>query len=98
MNARTSLLFLTMLTPCLAGCEDSVRPVAAVLSQGTPAARKAEIRRQLAPICPAQLTDEELDRAADWVEKVRDKGAVWIAGRLGRMNAEAKICRGLSGG
>jgi hypothetical protein len=97
MNAAHYLLPLTILTPLLASCEsERAPPIAAVrtvLVQDSPAARKAEIRRQLAALCPAPLSDDELERAASYVEAHRDKGAVWIVKRLSRMDAETRICR-----
>jgi hypothetical protein len=99
-NAAYYLLPLTILTPLLASCEaERAPPVAAVrtvLAQNTPAARKAEIRRQLAAVCPTPLSDDELERAASYVEAHRDKRAVWIAGRLARVDQETRICRGLA--
>jgi hypothetical protein len=99
MNARIYLLLLMMLTPLLASCEaERAPPVAAVrtvLEQSTPTARKAEIRRQLAALCPAPLSDDDLERASVYVESHRDKGAVWIVGRLSRLDAETRVCRGL---
>jgi hypothetical protein len=96
-NAAYYLLPLTILTPLLASCEaERAPPVAAVrtvLAQNTPAARKAEIRRQLAAVCPTPLSDDELERAAAYVEAHRDKGAIWIVKRLSRLDAETRICR-----
>jgi hypothetical protein len=99
MNARILLLPLMMLTPLLASCEDVKAPlvvvVRTVLAQDSPAARKAEIRRQLAALCPAPLSDDELERAASYVEAHRDKGAMWIVGRLSHMDAETRVCRNI---
>jgi hypothetical protein len=97
MRARTFLLLSMTLTPWLASCEAERAPplaaVSKVLARETPAARKAEIRRQLAPLCPAPLGDGELERAAAYVETHRDKGAIWLVGRLSRMDAETRVCR-----
>ena len=99
MNVRTYLLPLTILTPLLASCESERAPpttaVRTVLAFDTPAARRAEIRRQLAAFCPAPLSDADLERAAAYIEAHRDKGAVWIVGRLSRMDAETRICRNI---
>jgi hypothetical protein len=88
-----------MLTPLLASCDGERAPATAavrtVLAQDSPTARKAEIRLQLAALCPAPLGDDELERAAIYVEAHRDKGAIWIVGRLSRMDAETRICRNM---
>lgn len=98
MLGRASLPLLTTLTILLASCAPSepppARAVAAVLSNRAPAARKAAIRAQLAPLCPAPLSDEELEWAAQFVEENRSRGATWIAGRLLKMHRETRICRG----
>lgn len=102
MSARPfrPLLMIPMLL--LGSCAPSDPPplavvtprLASVISEATPKARRAEIRRQLAALCPSPLTDAELERAAQFVETHRSRGAVWIAGRLSRMDDEARICRG----
>ncbi|WP_428988637.1 hypothetical protein [Methylocapsa aurea] len=66
-----------------------------MLAQPTPAARKAEIARQLARLCPVPLNDAALDRAADYVETHRDAGAVAIVNDLSRLDGEARVCRGM---
>ena len=88
------LIPMTLLASCAPSDPPPARAVAAVLSERTPSARKAAIRRQLAAICPAPLSDDELEWAAQFVEENRSKGAVWIAGRLLRMHRETMICRG----
>jgi hypothetical protein len=98
MNAAHLLLPLMILTPLLGACEDANRapPLAAVrtiLALDTPAARKAEIRRQLAALCPTPLSDADLETAAAYVEAHRDKGAVAIVRALSRLDAEARTCR-----
>lgn len=102
MRGPTFLIVPTILTLSLGACETKSPPPLAALvpqvqgavSENTPAARKAAIRRQIAAVCPRALTDDELDRAAQFVETNRSKGAVWIAGRLLRFHRETKICRG----
>lgn len=98
-RGRVFLIFLPMLPLFLASCAPNepppARAVAAVLSKQTGAARKAEIRRQLAALCPTPLSDDELEWSAQFVEENRSKGAVWIAGRLLKMHRETKICRGV---
>jgi len=98
MNARLFLTLLLTQTILLASCESknqAVEPaIESVLSKSTPEARKAEVRRVIRAACPTLLTDDELEWAAQYVEENRSKGAVWLAGRLWKMNAETKICRG----
>jgi hypothetical protein len=97
---RTLLLIPTLLlASCAPSDETPARAVilprvSAVLSEQSPAARKAAIRAQLAVICPKPLSDDELEWAAAFVETNQSKGATWIAGRLLRMHRETKICRG----
>jgi hypothetical protein len=83
----------------LGACNDiGQAPLAAiesVLSQPTPETRKAELVRQVRAICPTPLSNDELEWAAQYVEENREKGAVWLAGRLWEMNKETKICRGM---
>jgi hypothetical protein len=100
MSAHKSLPLLAILMLSLGACgPERPEPVAAirtVLAQDTPAARKAEIRRQLAKICPVPLSDVALERAAAYVETHRDAGAVVIVRDLSRLDAEARVCRGAS--
>lgn len=97
-RARGLRLLLLILTISLANCAPSepppARAVVAVLSEKTPATRKAAIRRQLAALCPTPLSEDELEWAAQFVEENQSKGAVWITGRLLKMHRETKICRG----
>jgi hypothetical protein len=73
-------------------------PVAAISApaQATPAARIAEIKRQLARLCPTPLDDAALERAAAYVETHRDKDVVAIVDDLSRLDGESRICRGLN--
>ncbi len=89
------LIPMILLASCDLNEPPPARAVGAVLSERTPAARKAAIRRQLAAICPTPLSDAELEWAAQFTEENRSRGAVWIAGRLLRMHRETKICRGM---
>lgn len=106
MSARKFLPLLMTPMLLLASCEESGQPplavvtprVNTVLSKQTAQARRAEIRRQLAALCPTPLTDDELEWAAEFVEENRSKGATWIAGRLLKMHRETKVCRGLKTG
>jgi hypothetical protein len=81
----------------LAGCaaaaltagEAGARPsptgaVSAVLSRPTPAARKAEIGRQVAALCNISLSADDLDRASAFIEANRSRGARWVADQIGR--------------
>lgn len=101
MSALKFLPLLPILMLSLAACgPERPEPVAAiqtVLAQGTPAARKAEIRRQLAKICPAPLSAAALERVAAYVETHRDAGSVAIVGDLSRLDAESRVCRGGAG-
>lgn len=104
MSARKFLPLLMIQTLLLASCGQSGQPalavvtprVSAVLSKETAQARRAEIRRQLAAVCPAPLADDELEWVAEFVEENRSKGAIWISGRLFEMHRETKVCRGLN--
>ena len=96
-------LLLLIPTLWLASCDGSeetkaravvLHRVGIVLSEPTHDARKAAIHAHLAALCPAPLSDDELEWAAEFVEKNRTKGAVWITGRLLRMDRESQICRG----
>lgn len=99
MIVPKSLLLLTILTPWLAACAPErpapVAMVRTVLAQDAPTARRAEIRRQLAKICPVPLSDAALERAAAYVETHRDAGTVAIVQDLARLDAEARVCRGM---
>lgn len=99
MRARICLTPLTILTILLASCADRADPIAAVesvLSEPTPGARKVAIVKKVAALCPRPLSADEAEWAAQLVEANRSRGAVWIAGRLMRMNAETRLCRGLT--
>jgi hypothetical protein len=99
MRAPTCLLILTIPTFLLSACEDGRPPpvaaIRAIEAQPTPEARKAEIRRQLARICPAPLSDVALERAASFIGAHRDKDAVAIIHDLSRLDAETQVCRGI---
>lgn len=82
---------LTILTLLLASCAANDPPD---LRATVAASSKAAIKAQLAALCPTPLTDDELERAAQFVEENRTKGAVWVTGRLLRMHRETRICRG----
>lgn len=68
-------------------------PLAAVQSAQTNTdARRADIRRQLAPLCPTPLSGADLSAAADLIEAF--PRAAPVVGRGYRMHLEARICRG----
>lgn len=58
--------------------------VSAVLSRTTPAARKAEIGRQVALMCNLSLSDDDLNRASAFIEANRARGVHWVADQISR--------------
>lgn len=93
MRAR-KLLIPAILLSLSSGCAATPPPLAAVQSAQTgPDARRADIHRQLAPLCPAPLSGADLSAAADLVEAY--PRAAPVVGRAYRMHREARICRGL---
>jgi hypothetical protein len=102
MNARALLLLLIAPSISPNGCATapsaSAPPVAHVATQAaTPDARRAEIRRQIAKVCPVPLTADELERAAAIVEARGGDGEVaWLGGRLYTVDGQARVCRGLA--
>lgn len=67
-------------------------PLAVTLPRASdPAARKAEIRKQLAPLCPAPMTAAELNDTANYLDAHRD--AAPLAQRLLRFDKQTSICR-----
>jgi hypothetical protein len=63
---------------------------------GTRAERIVYIRKVIARACPSILTDAELERAAMFVLSHKsDAEAVWITGRLDKMDLETRVCRGV---
>jgi hypothetical protein len=59
-----------------------VAAVSAVLARTTPAARKAEIGRQVAMMCNVSLSGGDLDRASAFIEANRTKGVHWVAEQI----------------
>lgn len=100
MRAPISRLLPIALPLLLAGCasgqQQTAPPVAAVRTPAaTPEARRAEIRRQIAAVCPTVLTPAELDRYAATVERLAGDGDVLaLTMRLVRFDSEARVCRG----
>ncbi|WP_363349843.1 hypothetical protein [Methylocystis echinoides] len=58
--------------------------VSVVLSRPTPAARKAEIGRQVALMCNLSLSADELNRASAFIEANRARGVHWVADQISR--------------
>jgi len=96
MNAQRWLLAVMLLTS-LPGCapDEQTRAVLNTVKGLPPAERRAVIKTKLARICPVPLTDAELERAAVYVElNAASLESQWLVGRLDRMDAESRICRG----
>ncbi len=102
MSARLSrllpLLPLILLGACAPEPTQIAKPVPAFRTAGATAAeRRAEIKRQIAKVCPAKMTPAELDQAADVVERYKgDADVVALVNRIFRFDTEARICRGVS--
>ncbi len=62
----------------------AVQAVSAVLSRGTPVARKAEIGRQVARMCNMSLSGADLDKASAFIEAHRAKGVAWVADQISK--------------
>ena len=93
MRAPIFRLCLMTLPLWLASCVTPPESVAALpQSQNDAAARRAAIRRELAPLCPAPLTPADLAAAAALVERHAD--AAPVVGRSFRLHLEARLCRG----
>lgn len=93
MSAPIFRLSLMSLPLWQSACATPPPPVAAVVLQaGDAQARRADIRRQLAPLCPAPLSPAELAAAAALVERHGD--AAPFAARAFRLHLEAQVCRG----
>jgi len=101
MRAPIFRLLPIALPILLAGCASGQRqiapPVAAIRTQATTHdARRAEIKRQIAKVCPVVLTPAELDRFAALVERLAaDADVVAVVRRLFRFDSEARVCRGI---
>jgi len=96
MRVRLFLMALT-LPISLAGCApDEATAVLTTIRTAPPGTRRAAIKRSLARICPAPMSNDDLERAADFVEqRALDPEAVWVVRRLDRMDIETRICRGV---
>lgn len=96
ISRLTLILPLLLLAGCASGLQQIAPPVAAVRTTAPAAdARRAEIKRQIAKVCPAVLTPAELDRFAAMVERLAgDEDVVAVVKRLFRFDSEARVCRG----
>lgn len=82
------------LPSCVPGQKLAVAKAVVTVRATAPADRKAEIRRQLAALCPQPLPPASLNRLADFLEKyISDPLAFGVAGDLDRMDKETAICR-----
>ena len=92
-----ALIPLLWLGGCASAPPPIAPPLAAIRAEATtPAARRAEIVRQIAPVCPAPMTPGELDALATRLEaSPNDAGLRATAARLDRSDREARACRGL---
>jgi len=92
-------LLAGLLLILLPGCApDGLEPRAAlVTAKNLPQdERRAVIKKTLSRVCPVPLSDAELERAAVYVEiNAASLESQWLVGRLDRMDAETRICRGL---
>ena len=86
------LLCLLALPILNASCATQPRPLAVVQSAMTGTDRRADIARQLAPLCPVPLSGADLTAAADLLHAHPD--AAPVIGRGLQMHKEALICRG----
>lgn len=102
MRARTFPLLLLTLPILLGGCESARQPIAAAVpvvktTAPTASGRLAEIKAQIAKVCPVKMTPDELERAAVVVDRYSaDKDVVAIVGRLFRFDSETRVCRGVA--
>jgi hypothetical protein len=61
----------------------------------TRAERIRYIRQVVSRVCPAPMSNADLERAAKFVLAHKaDVEAVWITGRLDKMDMETRVCRG----
>lgn len=95
MRVATFLLGAALLT-LLPGCDrDEISVALGQAKTLSEPAKRTYIKKVIARVCPRPLTDEERDRAADFVlSHAADLEAVWVAGKLELADAEAMICRG----
>lgn len=91
-------LLAGLLLTLLPGCAPDGPTPRAVLNTAKalpPAERRIVIKKALSRVCPVPLTNAELERAAVYVEmNAASLESLWLVGRLDRMDAETRICRG----
>ena len=92
--ARPPIVAVMMLMPWLASCVGERPPPVAALTAtaAEPTARRAEISRRLARVCPATMTPAELTAAADILERHPD--ALALVRRLDLFDRQSAVCRG----
>ena len=87
-----------LLQACAPGRVPEVKPQAVVRLAGSVAqeVRLAEIRKQIAKVCPVPLTDAELERAAAFLEAhASDAAAIAVVGDLSLLDEQTRVCRSL---
>lgn len=90
-------LWAGLLLISLPGCvpENPTRAALNTAKSLPPAERRIVIKKALSRVCPVPLTNAELERAAVYVEmNAASLESLWLVGRLDRMDAETRICRG----
>lgn len=99
MNRRAwrPIAVLIVSTSLLPSCarEPPVSPLAITVAptvEASTAERRAEILKQIRPVCPTPMTAAELTAAADYLEAHPD--ALALVGRLNLMDKQSRICRG----
>lgn len=93
MRVRITAPLITALFLCSCAVANRTSPLAVAAPSNVE--RKAAIQKQLAPLCPDPLTDDELEKAARLVETHRDADTVAVVGMLDKKDREARLCRGL---
>lgn len=93
---RLAILAPIFLAGCASGSQEG--PVIGA-THATRTERIKYIRQVIARACPSPLNNEELERAAKFVLSHRsDVEAVWVTGRLDKMDLETRVCRGRKNG
>jgi hypothetical protein len=96
MNA-VRLLAAGVLAISLSACEKEqlARTILGQINDTPPTQRKAVIMKKLAGICPAPMTNEQRERAANTILRLaEDPDVVELIGRLDQFDAETLLCRG----
>ena len=102
MSRSSKLQTITLTLTCLillTGCNPKqIEPrAAAVAKESDPAARRAEIMRQLRALCPQanQWTPVQMRTVAAFIRKyAKEEGLVLLAQDWQRITRGARICRG----